>query len=142
MLVDFISVDGLYEIRDSNGRPVESIAEMLQEGDIRFNADSFEREREVHRHVGDFLLFWSGLFPEFLQNLTAPGKPDVFLDPIKQGQFSYYRVSTFDHGSYAHEAPIFKRLSTEFETYRYGLSLVRASFKGFWAQGWNDGFPA
>ena len=142
MLVDFIDVDNIYDIHDSYGRPVESVSEMLVEGDIRMHADSFEREREVHRHIGDFILFWSGLFPEFLKQMKAPGSRDVLLDPIRQGQFSYYVVSTFEHGAYAHEAPIFKKLSTDFEQYRYGLGLVRASFEGFVRQGWTDGFTA
>jgi len=142
MLTEFVEMDNVYDIRDSYGRQVDSIAEMLAEADITGLAGSFDREREVHRHVGDFLLFWSGLFPEFLKQMRAPGSRDVLLDPIKQGQFSYYVVSTFKHGSYAHEAPTFKKLSDEFEQYRYGLRLVRASFEGFARQGWTDGFTA
>ena len=68
MLVDFLHNDAIYAIRDATGRPVRSIAEMMAEGDVRLNADSFDREREVHRHIGDFLLFWSGLFPEYIKN--------------------------------------------------------------------------
>jgi len=142
MLVDFIDIDNVFDIHDMFGQPVESVTDMLLEGDILELAASFDREREVHRHIGDFLLFWSGLFPEFLKQMKAPGSRDVLLDPIKQGRFSYYVVSTFEHGSYAHEAPIFKKLSNNFETYRYGLGLVRASFEGFALQGWTDGFPA
>jgi len=142
LLVNFMDVDNVYEIHDAYGRPVTSVTDMIVEGDILGNADSFDREREVHRHVGDFLLFWSGLFPEFLKQMRAPGSRDVLLDPIKQGRFSYHVVSTFKHGSYAHEAPIFKKLSDEFEQYQYGLGLVRASFEGFARQGWTDGFTA
>jgi len=142
LLVNFIDMEAVYGIRDPFGRPVESVAEMMVEGDIRLNADSFGREREVHRHIGDFLLFWSGLFPEFLMQMKAPGSKDVLLDPVRQGRFSYHVVSTFEHGAYAHEAPIFKKLSNDFEQYRYGLSLVRASFEGFALQGWTDGFTA
>jgi len=142
LLVDFMSFDNVYGIHDSFGQPVETIAEMIVEGDIRGNAMSFDREREVHRHIGDFLLFWSGLFPEFLKQMRSPGSKDMLLDPVRQGRFSYHVVSTFEHGAYAHEAPIFKKLSDEFEQYRYGLALVRASFEGFARQGWTDGFTA
>ncbi len=142
LMVSFMDIDNVYGVHDAFGRPVNSVADMLLEADVRQYADSFDREREVHRHIGDFLLFWSGLFPEFLKQMKAPGSRDVLLDPIKQGRFSYYVVSTFEHGSYAHEAPIFKKLSDDFETYRYGLSLVRASFEGFALQGWTDGFTA
>ena len=142
MLVNFIDMDNVFGVRDHFGVQVESVTEMMMEADIRMNADSFAREREVHRHIGDFLLFWSGLFPEFLMQMKAPGSKDVLLDPVKQGSFSYHVVSTFEHGAYAHEAPIFKKLSNDFEQYRYGLSLVRASFEGFARQGWTDGFRA
>lgn len=142
LLVNFMDVENLYSIRDPFGQPVQSVAEMMVEADIRLNADSFAREREVHRHIGDFLLFWTGLFPEFLMQMKAPGSKDVLLDPVQQGRFSYHVVSTFEHGAYAHEAPIFKKLSRHFEDYRYGLSLVRASFEGFARQGWTDGFSA
>jgi len=142
MLVSFIDMENLYELRDPFGRRLDSVTEMMLEGDIRINADSFDREREVHRHIGDFLLFWSGLFPEFLIQMKAPGSKDVLLDPVRQGSFSYHVVSTFEHGAYAHEAPIFKKLSRHFENYQYGLNLVRASFEGFARQGWTDGFKA
>jgi hypothetical protein len=142
LLVNFIDMENVFEIHDPYGRRIDSVTEMMMEADIRMNADSFAREREVHRHIGDFLLFWSGLFPEFLMQMKAPGSKDVLLDPVRQGQFSYHVVSTFEHGAYAHEAPIFKKLSDDFENYRYGLSLVRASFEGFARQGWTDGFQA
>ena len=131
MLVRFLHQDGVYAIRDAFGSRVETVTEMAAEGDIRLNADSFDREREVHRHIGDFLLFWSGLFPESLDRLTAPTGLDALLDPIRQGQMSYYLVSTFDHGDYAREAPVFRRLSDEFEGYRESLYLVRETFEGF-----------
>jgi hypothetical protein len=115
---------------------------MLVEADVRLNADSFDREREVHKHIGDFLLFWSGLYPEFLRKLKAPGSKDLFVDFDEQGKYSYHVVSTFDHDPYSAEAPIFRKLSAEFEQYKYGLSLVRASFSGFAAQGWLNGFEA
>ncbi|HZH97686.1 MAG TPA: hypothetical protein VEX38_01835 [Fimbriimonadaceae bacterium] len=142
MLIAFLHQDHIFAIRNANGEKVESIAEMLVEGDVRLNADSFEREREVHKHIGDFLLFWSGLYPEFLRKLKSPGSKDLFVDFDEQGKYSYHVVSTFDHDPYSAEAPIFRKLSAEFEAYKYGLSLVRASFSGFAAQGWVNGFEA
>lgn len=127
MLVEFLHFDGIYKLRDESGRPIKAITEMVAEGDVRLKASSFEREREVHKHVGDFLLFWSGMFPEQLQTLPAP---DRVIDCEKQGAYSYYVVSTFDHGRYADEAPVFRRLSEEFEACRLGLSLVRRKLGG------------
>lgn len=122
LLVEFLSFDGIYKIRDASGRRVRSVSEMVEEGDIRLNATSFGREREVHKHLGDFLLFWSGMFPEELRHLPAP---DRVIDCEKQGKYSYYVVSTFDHKPYDEEAPVFRCLSENFEAFRLGLSMVR-----------------
>ena len=142
MLIRFLHDDGIYGIKNASGRRLHSVAEMVVEGDVRLNAPSFAREREVHQHIGDYLLFWSGLFPEFLRHMAGNGTKDMLIDCIKQGQFSYHVVSTFDHEPYAEEAKTFSALSADFEAYRIGLSLVRASFDGFANQGWPDGFEA
>jgi hypothetical protein len=142
MLTGFLHEDAIYRIRDSAGRRVDSVVEMLAEGDVRLNADSFEREREVHKHVGDFLLFWSGVFPEFLKQLKAPHGRDALVHVVEQGKLSYYVASTFSHEPYSDEAKTFQKLSLQFEAYQQGLSLVRASFEGFRRQGWIDGFEA
>lgn len=130
MLVRFLHVDGLYTIRDAYGQRVTTVADMVAEGDVRLHADSFEREREVHQHVGDFLLFWSGVFPEFLRQLKSPAGKDALLDPVRQGQMSYYVVSTFDYGRYADEAPTFRRLSEDFDLCRESLHHLRDTFEG------------
>lgn len=141
LLAKFLHDEAIFAIRDANGRRVRSIPEMLAEGDIRLNADSFEREREVHRHVGDFLLFWSGLFPEFLDSVGASAG-DGLIDAVRQGSESYYIVSSFDYAPYESEAPTFRKLSNEFLACREGLRLMRGSFEGFRLQGWKDGFEA
>jgi hypothetical protein len=130
LLEEFVHFDRLFGIRDAAGRRVESVAEMVMEGDIRLNAESFERERAVHRHIGDFLLFWNGVFPEFLSQLRLHNGKDVMLDPVRQGQMSYYVASTFDYDPYTEEAAIFRKLSDRFEEYCHGLRIVRASFEG------------
>jgi len=143
MLVRFLHNDGIFAVRNAMGRRVESVTEMVAEGDVRVNADSFEREREVHKHIGDFLLFWSGVFPEFLQYIKAPTSRDVILNVVEQGRFSYHVASTFEYPPFQQEAETFKKLSAHFVEYQYGLRLVRASFEGFaGASDWADGFRA
>jgi hypothetical protein len=141
LLAKFMHDEQIFAILDGQGRRVRSLPEMLAEGDVRLNADSFEREREVHRHIGDFLLFWSGLFPEFLGSVGASAQ-DGLIDAVRQGRHSYYIVSSFDYAPFDMEAPTFRKLSEEFESCREGLSLMRASFEGFRRQGWKDGFEA
>lgn len=125
MLTHFATFDGIYAIRNAEGKRVQSVVEMLAEGDVRQNADSFDREREVHRHIGDFLLFWSGLYPEHL-NRSSSNK--ALTDVIEQGRFSYHVVSTFEYGPYAEQAGVFRKLSTHFDEFRSSLYRIRASF--------------
>src|SRR5689334_10398277 len=77
MMVQFMHHDKIFAIRDAAGHRLEAVVDMLAEGDIRVNANSFDRERQVHKHIGDFLLFWSGLFPEFLMQLKKPTHKDA-----------------------------------------------------------------
>ncbi len=142
MLVEFLHRDNVFAIHDRAGHTLQSIADMLAEGDIRLNADSFEREREVHRHIGDFLLFWSGLFPEFLHKMKIQDLRDMLLDVNKQAKESYHIASTFDHAPYTADAKTFRKLSAQFEQYQAGLMLVRASFDGLSAGDWRRGFDA
>jgi hypothetical protein len=50
-------VDNLDRIRDSHGRGLEDVGEMLLESNPLLGASSFDREREVRKHVGDYVLF-------------------------------------------------------------------------------------
>lgn len=62
LLVEFAHSDQLYKIQNAQGRSVDSVVDMLFESEVLLEAHSFERERDVHRHIGDFTLFMTGLF--------------------------------------------------------------------------------
>jgi hypothetical protein len=125
VLVNFIHRDQIYRIRDARGRQLEEVAEMLFEGDVQLNATTFEREREVHKHIGDFTLFWTGVYPEMLRFFRAASRKDHLIDYVEQGRTSYRIASTFTHGAYSEEAPILRTLADEFEVCMFGLNLVR-----------------
>lgn len=128
ILVDFVHMDRLYKIRDARGRRVEEVAEMLLEGDVLHRADSVERERAVHKHIGDYTLFMAGIFPEFLRRLRASRillSPDAFLDYIHVGKRSYRIVSEFPSDFPGGPSPLFRKLSENFELCVYGLGYVR-----------------
>lgn len=119
LLVDFLHHDRLYAIRDRAGRRVVSVSEMLQEGEVTDRADSFCREREVHKHIGDYLLFCGGMFPEMLS--------DQGVDIDRQGRESYFIASTFSHSPFTQESRLLAKLSESFPDYRFGLKVVRDS---------------
>ena len=129
VLTDFVHIDQVYKIRNAQGRRVEEVAEMLAEGDLLHRAESVDREREVHRHIGDYTLFMTGIFPEFLRCLKTSKvviSPDALLDYIQVGKRSYRIVSEFTYGPYEESAPLFRKLSENFELCVYGLGYVRA----------------
>ena len=129
VLTDFVHVDQVYKIRNAQGRRVEEVAEMLAEGDLLHRAESIDREREVHRHIGDYTLFMTGVFPEFLKRMKASRvmiSPDALLDYIQVGKRSYRIVSEFTYGRYEESAPLFRKLAENFELCVYGLGYVRA----------------
>ncbi|MDW8107529.1 MAG: hypothetical protein RMK45_08625, partial [Armatimonadota bacterium] len=125
LLTEFAHIDRLYRLRDLSGRPLQEVAEMLYYADVRLGAQSFYQEREVHRHIGDFTLFWTGVYPEALPRLRASLRKDHLIDYVKQGKQSYWLVSLFDIGEWREEAPMFRRLSENFEIAMQGLYAVR-----------------
>jgi len=127
LLVDFTHVDSLYRIRDARGRRLEDVGEMLLESNPLLEADSFDREREVRKHVGDYVLFMTGLFPESLSGRQRfrQMRLDVFVDYVKAGKESYGVVSAFDQFEYRDEAPLFRKLAENFELCVFGLNLVK-----------------
>lgn len=125
LLVEFLHTDKIFCVRDRFGRRLVTVSDMMGEADVLLNADSFERERQVHKHIGDFILFWSGVYPEFLRQLKLQLGSDLTFDYLKQGRESYYVVSTFEHAPYNLEAPVFRQLSEDFEAYSACLRFVR-----------------
>jgi hypothetical protein len=125
LLAEFVHIDRVYRLRDAGGKRLEEVGEMLLEGDLRLNATSFDREREVHKHVGDFTLFWTGVYPEAVRRFRAAGRRDELVDYVSQGKKSYAIAASFDHGPYRSEAPVLRQLSEQFELCMFGLSLVR-----------------
>ena len=127
MLCRFVRMDAICGLRDMEGRRLEEVAEMLAEAGGPLV--SKRRERAVHKHIGDFVLFWTGVYPEFLSRLRAPGKKDHLVDYVAQGRRSYYIASTFDFEAVRGEARTLRRLSEELELCAFGLSLVRRGWE-------------
>ncbi len=133
LLTDFVHVDNLYRIRNAFGRRLEDVGEMLIESNPLLAASSFDRERAVRKHVGDYTLFMTGLFPESVARARHARRPrlDAFIDYVKAGKESYAIVSSFDQFEYRDEAPIFRRLSENFELCVVGLNLVKQDLEAF-----------
>jgi hypothetical protein len=128
MLTEFCELEQLHKIRNASGRPLDDVGEMLVEADPVYGpAPSFDRERQIRKHIGDYTLFFSGMFPESINHFRLRRQRlENFIDFMKAGKESYYIVSKFEHFEYAKVAPLFARLSREFERCVYGLNLVKS----------------
>src|SRR5262244_3564366 len=117
LLTDFCEVDNLYKIKNADGRPLCDVGEMLLESNPVYGpAPSFDRERQVRKHIGDYTLFFTGMYPESINQFRLRrNRLEGFVDWIKAGKESYYIVSKFDCFEYTKVAPLFERLSNNFE---------------------------
>lgn len=125
LLVDFAHVDNLYRFRDARGKRLEEVGEMLIASNPLLEGRSFDYERMMRKHIGDYTLFLSGLFPEYVARLPRVGRIDSFIDYLRAGKESYQVVASFDLFEYRDEAPLFRRLADRFELCVYGLNLVK-----------------
>ena len=127
LLARFIHVDALHRLRAGSGRQLEEVADMLME--VEALPPEGRTSREVHRHIGDYTLFWTGLYPEALKRMRSVLRKDHFIDYCEQGKRSYYIASTFEADPYRDEAPVLRRLSEQFELCAFGLSQVRKEWE-------------
>jgi hypothetical protein len=127
LLAEFCEAETLYKIKSADGRPLCDLGEMLLESDPVYGpAPSFDRERQVRKHIGDYSLFFTGMFPQGLNPCRLRRtRMEGLLDFVKAGKESYYIVSKFEHFEYAKVAPLFRKMSQEFERLVYGLNQVK-----------------
>jgi hypothetical protein len=127
LLSEFCEAEQLFQIRDGANRPLSDIGAMLVESDPIYGpAPSFDRERQVRKHIGDYTLFFAGMFPESINHFRLRrDRTENFIDWVKAGKESYYIVSKFEHFEYAKVAPLFANLAKNFEGCVYGLNMVK-----------------
>jgi hypothetical protein len=127
LLTEFCDIRELYKIRNAAGRPLHDVGEMLLESDpIYGEAPGFDRERQVRKHIGDYTLFFAGMFPESINRFRLRRhRLESFLDLVKAGKESYYIVSQFNQFEGTKVAPLFAKLSREFEVCVFGLNMVK-----------------
>jgi len=127
LLTEFTHVENLHRVRNARGQRLADVTDMLIESNPLLEAQSFDRERAVRKHVGDYTLFITGLFPEAVASLPRlrPLSVDRFVDYVAVGKESYRVVAAFNLCEYREEAPLFGRLSFHFEQCVHGLNLVK-----------------
>lgn len=121
MLVRFVRLEAVFAIRDEVGQRLDQVVDMLREAEAR----EAEPRREVHRHIGDFTLFWTGVYPEGLLKLKQIDRPDCWVNYTETGKRCYLIASEYSDESHREEAQVLRRLSMLYDTCREGLYRVR-----------------
>lgn len=122
LLTRFVPSEGVWKLRDTHGRRLEQVVAMVESAE---QATDPGQRSERHRHVGDFTLFWTGVYPEALPRLRGGGSSDALIDFCQQGKRSY-EVASRNAGE---RADVLRRLSDEFELCAFGLSRVRKEWE-------------
>jgi len=125
LLTRFVHSDALYSVRSVRGRRLQQVADMVAEAEAREG----DARREIHRQIGDYTLFWTGVYPEALTTLRASDKKDHFVDYCAQGKRAYHIASTIPTQRADVEQQVLERLSHEFEMCMYGLGEVRREWE-------------
>jgi hypothetical protein len=125
LLVRFVHVGEVYRVRTPTGQRLHQVVDMLEEARARVGP----AQREVHRHIGDFTLFWVGLFPEAVEQMRRRSPKDRLVDYRQQGKHAYRVASSIptQHADAPNE--VLEQLSSEFELCAYGLGEVRRQWE-------------
>lgn len=125
LLMRFVRTESLHRVRRSSGKPATEVFQMLCEADKRIGL----ARREVHRHIGDFTLFWTGMYPESLRRMQSATSADGFLDYCREGKRAYRIAAEIEGGDGPPPCELLLRLSEQFELCAYGLREVRREWE-------------
>ncbi len=132
MLAHFVRTDVIYGVRTPTGERLSQVADMLTEAQARQGS----ARRRVHRHIGDFTLFWTGLYPEIAER-QRKGRKDSLLDYQDQGKRNYLIASRLPADKQSAPDAVLERLSNNFDLCVYGLGEVRKQWEE--CEGESDG---
>jgi len=123
VLTEFARSDHLYRMRSRTGKNIDSVVEMLTHQPAAATDESqMLRERALRKYVGDYALFMSGVFRNYVE---GRGVLDYYLD---QGSRSYWTVSELDLSLYRTGFILFQDLSKKFEYYSGALDYTRKAY--------------
>jgi hypothetical protein len=129
MLVDFVHMDRIFRMRSVDGSTIRDVSRVEAEAFLGPEIDVGTRTRIVNRFIGDFTLFWAGVYPENLRPVRGGG--DRLRLYLVQGKRSYGIASELSASDGIPPAGLLRELSAEFECCVHGLSRVRSNWQQF-----------
>ncbi|MEW6252520.1 MAG: hypothetical protein AB1716_17930 [Planctomycetota bacterium] len=128
LLFDFVHVDRIYRLRTVDGEVIRELSRMEAEAVLGPDLRETDRRRLINKYIGDFTLFWTGLYPEHLWP-RHQGGVSRFEPYLRQGKRSYGIASELTGPRERPPAAVLQQLSEEFECCVHGLHLVRQSWE-------------
>jgi hypothetical protein len=122
-------MDRLRALEEMAGRPMSEIGTMLSRELDGADEERMAGDWSVHRYIGDYALFWAGLYPERLRSSTRATYRDRLGDFVTHGKRSYAIASELKKGEAEPDPALLRRLSGEFEACVHGLHLVRREWE-------------
>lgn len=126
LLSRFVHADGVYRLRGGHGQPLTELTAMVLEASALPDGPT---RREYYRHVGDFALFWTGVYPEALDRMRPKHCKDHLVDYTVQGKRGYLLASRAGDERFPDESAVLRRLSQQFEICALGLREVRREWE-------------
>jgi hypothetical protein len=140
LLTRFLRADQLYRLRDAQGRALADVAEMLLSGEAEGVSPELH-SLAVQRHIGDYTLFISGLFPENLARVSRDWRrKDAVMVQLgdlivpfrdageyyeEAGRRAYRRAAEIGREAGLSDAEMFDLLARFFAEYIKVLNLIR-----------------
>jgi hypothetical protein len=126
LLIRFVRNDVVYCFRSVTGRPLLSVSEMVAEAAARLG----DAKRELHQYIGDFTLFWAGVYPEALRRHVEPAGGDQFESYRAHGRRAYRIAACIETDKADAPRPeLLETLSERFDLCCYGLREVRRQWE-------------
>jgi len=126
LLVRCVRTDQLHGVGTPRGRALRELGLMVKEAETRIGM----ARRRLYRCVGDFAMFWTGLFPESLRQSRSDADVDQFEAYCLHGKRSYLIASSIPPDNEdAPSAELLERLGVDFEMCAYGLREVRREWE-------------
>jgi len=123
MLTEFARSESLYKLTDDAGKKVSTIVDMLIES-RKVPTENSGYQREVRKYMGDFSLFMSGIFRDYVN------RGSYLSYYMNEGMKSYSVVSILDLERGEGNPIMFSKLAREFEFYSGALDYMRKVYFG------------
>lgn len=123
LLVEFVHVRNIYPLKSVSGEPLTVVSEMVSKAHLGEDVPAEQRDCLIHRHVGDYTMYWSGMYPESIEQQCGRERVIDFFD---QGKRSYAIAAELQKNDDLSTTLV--RLSEHFEDCAQGLNLARETW--------------